>query len=172
MQITGTLINLYHVCKRELWLHANGVRFEHTSELVYEGKLLHETAYPQRSERYEEMEIDGCKIDYYDAKNRVVHEIKKSDKKEDAYEWQVKYYIYVLERNGIENVTGILEYPKLRETHEITLSESDREEITKIVSNIEQITTSENCPEMLKISQCRNCSYMDFCWSGEEENTK
>nr|MBP8945773.1 Dna2/Cas4 domain-containing protein [Paludibacteraceae bacterium] len=43
MQVNATLINLYHVCKRECWLHANGIRFEHTSDLVYDGKLIHET---------------------------------------------------------------------------------------------------------------------------------
>ncbi|MGB4577171.1 MAG: Dna2/Cas4 domain-containing protein, partial [Paludibacter sp.] len=69
MHITATHINLYNVCKRELWLHANEIRFEHTSDLVYEGKLIHETSYPQRSERYEELEIDGIKLDYYDARN-------------------------------------------------------------------------------------------------------
>ena len=93
MRITATYINLYHVCKRELWLHANEIRFEHTSDIVYDGKLIHEDSYPQRSERYEELEIEGIKIDYYDAKNKVVHEIKRSDKAETAHEWQVKYYI-------------------------------------------------------------------------------
>ena len=109
MNITATQINLYHVCKRELWLHANGMTMEHSSDIVYEGKLLHETVYPQRSERYEELEIGGCKIDFFDAKNKVVHEIKKSDKVDTAHEWQVKYYIYILEQNGINGVTGILE---------------------------------------------------------------
>ncbi len=108
MTITATHINLYHVCKRELWLHANGINMEHTSDLVYDGKLIHETSYPQRSERYEEVAIDGIKIDYYDARNKVIHEIKRSDKVEPAHMWQVKYYIYVLERNGVKNDTGIL----------------------------------------------------------------
>ena len=80
MHITGTHFNYYFVCKRKLWLFANGINMEHTSDLVYEGKLIHETSYPQRSERYEELEIAGCKIDFYDANNKVVHEIKKSDK--------------------------------------------------------------------------------------------
>ena len=39
---------------------------EHISDLVYNGKLIHEKCYSQRSERYEEVEIDGIKIDYYD----------------------------------------------------------------------------------------------------------
>ena len=47
---------------------------------MYDGKLIHEDSYPQRSERYEEIAIEGIKVDYYDAKRRVIHEIKRSDK--------------------------------------------------------------------------------------------
>lgn len=86
MQITGTHFNYYQVCKRKLWLFANGINFEHTSDLVFEGKLIHEDSYPQRSEKYEEIELDGIKVDYYDAKSKVVHEIKKSNKVEKAHE--------------------------------------------------------------------------------------
>ena len=136
MRITATYINIYHVCKRELWLHANEIRFEHTSDFVYEGKLIHETSYPQLSERYEELEIDGVKIDYYYTKNKVIHEIKKSDKVEIAHEWQLKYYIHVLERNGIEGVSGLLEYPALRKTDKVYLSNIDRERIVEIVADI------------------------------------
>jgi CRISPR-associated exonuclease Cas4 len=169
MNITGTHFNYYMVCHRKLWLFANGIQMEHTSELVYEGKLIHESSYPQRSEKYSEIEIDGIKIDYYDARNKVVHEVKKSDSREQAHEWQVKYYIYVLERNGIEGVTGILEYPRLRETHEVLLSNIDREKIKEIETAITQIITSETCPGRKQQSSCKNCSYFDFCWSGEEE---
>lgn len=129
MYINATLINLYNVCQRELWLHANGIRFEHTSDLVLEGKLIHEDSYPQRSEKYEEIELDGIKVDYYDAKSKVIHEIKKSNKVEKAHEWQVKYYLYVFEQNGIEGVTGLLEYPVLRKTQPVILSDLDREKI-------------------------------------------
>ena len=66
---------------------------EHGSDLVYECRLIHENSYPQRPEKYEEIEVDGIKIDYYDPKNKLIHEIKKSDKMEAAQEWQVKYYI-------------------------------------------------------------------------------
>ena len=78
--MTGTHFNYYHVCHRKLWLFANGINMEHTSDLVYEGKLLHEETYPQRPERYEELEIEGCKIDFYDARNKIVHEIKNRTK--------------------------------------------------------------------------------------------
>lgn len=167
MQITGTHFNYYYVCKRKLWLFANGINMEHSSELVAEGKLIHETAYPQRSERYEELEIDGCKIDFYDARNRVVHEIKKSDKVEKAHEWQVKYYLFVLESNGIEGATGILEYPTLRQTERVELTDDDREAITKMKTEITRIIEAENCPPVINAKLCRNCSYYEFCYVGE-----
>lgn len=125
MKITGTHFNYYQVCKRKLWLFANGIRFEHTSDLVFEGKLIHEDSYPQRSSKYEEIELDGIKVDFYDAKNKIIHEIKKSNKVEVAHEWQLKYYLYVFEQNGITGVKGILEYPTLRKTQEVFLSDID-----------------------------------------------
>ncbi len=167
MRITATYINLYHVCKRELWLHANEIRFEHTSDIVYDGKLIHEDSYPQRSERYEELEIEGIKIDYYDAKNKVVHEIKRSDKAETAHEWQVEYYIRVLERNGLEGVTGILEYPGMRHTQQVLLTDPDRKRIEEIEKEVETLIQQDVCPPVIDSKICRNCSYYEFCYVEE-----
>jgi CRISPR-associated exonuclease Cas4 len=168
MPITATLVNYYLLCKRKMWLHAHNIRMEHTSDTVYEGKLIHQTVYPQRAERYREIEIDGCKIDFYDAKDKVVHEIKKSDKAEDAHVAQVKYYLYVLERNGISGVKGILEYPKLRKRDHIQLTEQDRQEIETWIANIEQILNQDTCPPLLNKPICKSCSYYDFCYSRED----
>lgn len=168
MQITDTHFNYYHLCKRKLWLFLNGINMEHTSDLVYEGRLIHETSYPQRSEKYEELEVDGIKIDFYDSRNRVIHEIKKSDKMEIAHEWQLKYYIYVLEVNGIEGVSGILEYPALRRTTKIYLSDIDREYIHDCIGSIQKIADSSSCPPLEKRGVCKNCSYYELCYITEE----
>jgi CRISPR-associated exonuclease Cas4 len=141
---------------------------EHSSDLVYEGKLVHEYTYPQRSEKFQEIEIGNVKIDFYDAKNKVIHEVKKSDKLEIAHEWQLKYYIYILLQAGIEGVKGILEYPKLRQTTEVLLSEIDKAEIEHILSKIEKIAGSETAPAAEKMQICKNCSYFDFCFVNEE----
>lgn len=169
MQITGTHFNYYQVCKRKLWLFASGITMEHTSDLVFEGKLIHEESYPQRSSRYEEIEIDGIKVDFYDTRNKVIHEIKKSDKVELAHEWQLKYYLYVFEKNGLVGVTGVLEYPVLRKTDTVLLSNIDREIIQEIEKEITILIESEECPSFEKKRICKNCSYYDFCFSGEDE---
>ncbi len=145
------------------------INMEHTSDLVYEGKLIHEESYPQRSSKYEEVELNGIKVDFYDPRNKVIHEIKKSNKVERAHELQLKYYLCVFERNGIVGVTGILEYPILRKRDTVVLSEVDRETIKTIEEEIVQIVENENCPPLSKKNICRNCSYYEFCYSTEEE---
>ena len=169
MTPTGTHFNYYHVCKRELWLFANGINMEHTNDTVYDGKLIHEGSYPQRTERYEEISIEGIKVDYFDAKRRVIHEIKRSDKVEKAHEWQLKYYIYVFERNGIDGCSGLLEYPTIRKTMRVDLTEEDREEIKRMEQEIVQIIESEDCPPLNKKRICKSCSYYDFCFTTELE---
>ena len=167
MQITGTHFNYYLVCHRKLWLFANAIQMEHTNDAVTEGKLIHETSYPQRPAKYEEIQIDGIKIDFYDSKNRVIHEIKKSTKLHEAHKWQLKYYIYVFLRNGIENVSGILEYPKERKTEEIYLSSIDIERIKEMEMEIKKIIESKKVPATIDASRCKKCSYYDFCYVGE-----
>ena len=166
--MTGTQFNYYQICHRKLWLFSNGINMEHTSDLVYEGKLIHESSYPQRSERYEELEIEGIKIDFYDTRNKVIHEIKKSDKIEVAHEWQLKYYIYVLERQGIEGVTGLLEYPTMRHTAKVELTEADKQYIIRIEKEIEALVKADDCPPAINSKICKNCSYYEFCYASED----
>ena len=176
MNINGIYFNYYQVCKRKLWLFANGINMEHTSDTVYDGKLLHETSYPQRAERYEEMLISVeyedvtlfGKIDYFDARNKVIHEIKRSDKVEEAHVRQVKFYLWLLDLNGVDGATGILEYPKLRKTDEVLFSNEDRQGLQKSVSEIQSLIESESCPSTLNTKICKSCSYYDFCYSREE----
>ena len=137
--ITGTHFAYYQLCRRKLWLFANGINMEQESDLVYEGKLIHEESYPERSSKYEEVAIDGIKVDYYDAKNHVIHEIKKSN------------------------------YPEMRKTKEVMLTDVDREEIRSMISEIESIIQQEDCPKRVKKGLCRNCSYFDFCYSEEPD---
>lgn len=166
--VTGSLIGMYHICHRELWLHANHVRMEHNSDLVAEGKQLHEHAYPQRAERYREMILDGSKIDFYDPYNKVVHEIKKSDKLEHSHVAQVQFYLYLLRKNGVEGATGLIEYPKLRQTQTVHLDDSELPMVENWIQEVERIVSSEHCPGRIEKSRCRSCSYFEFCYAEEE----
>lgn len=168
MHITATQVNYFFVCKRKLWLFTNGINMEYNSDLVGEGRLIHSTSYPERSERFEEVSIGGSKIDFFDPKQNVIHEIKKSDSLEEAHIWQVKYYIWLFEREGIKNVTGILEYPSIRHRELITLSTNDSKKIECIIDDIGKIVSNEKCPPKISKKYCHKCSYFDFCYVADD----
>lgn len=159
----------YHICHRKLWLFSNGITMEHTSELVEEGKIISETTFLDRSRKYTELEIDHIKIDFYDARNRVIHEVKKSNSMEEAHKAQVMYYLYVLVKNGIENPSAILEYPKLKHREILNWDSSILDTVEEWKQQIKQIVGSTNCPKLLKSKRCKKCSYYDFCYINEDE---
>lgn len=167
MNITGTHINYFLVCKRKLWLFHHQVQMEHNSELVQMGKLIHESAYPNRNVRYEEVEIGGIKVDFYDPKEKVVHEIKKTSAYEEAHEWQLKYYLFVLQQHGFGEVSGILEYPAHRQTQKVTLAMEDHAQLASMVQQVQILAEQEFCPPITKTKGCKNCAYHDFCFVTE-----
>ncbi|RWZ90754.1 MAG: CRISPR-associated protein Cas4 [Hydrotalea sp. AMD] len=176
MQITATHINYYFVCKRKLWLFSNGISMEHTSENVKEGKLLHETSYPQRAERYREIEVSFPfntttllgKIDFYDVQQNVIHEIKKNNTMEDGHVWQIKFYMWLTQLNGFKNTTGILEYPLLKTTKNIAaLTLTDIETLNKVCIEISEIAASNTCPPVIQQKICKKCAYYELCYVTE-----
>ncbi len=167
MSVTGTHIAYFHTCHRKLWLSYHGINMEHSSQLVAEGKLIEETSYRRRPDAFSQVELEGIKIDFYNHRDRIIHETKKSDKVEEAHEAQVKYYIWRMEQEGIEGVTGLIEYPKLRHTTQVTLSEEDRKEIPRWVEAIQKIVSRDQCPELIKMRICKRCAYYEFCYAGE-----
>lgn len=165
--VTGTLIAYYFYCKRRLWLHANEIRLEDNSEDVAMGKLIEETTYLQRNNNYEQIEFEGIKIDYYNHKNKIIHETKKSPKFEETHIWQLKYYIYILKENGIDGVKGLLEYPTEHKVHTVELSENDIKQIELLSKEIITMIEKAVCPPVIESPKCKNCSYYEFCYIEE-----
>lgn len=173
--INATLVNLYRVCPRECWLHANGINMEHTSDLVKDGKLIEEESYLQRSERYTQIELSAeyesftltGKVDYFDTRDKVVHETKRSNKVEAAHLWQVKFYLWVLKLNGIEADKGTIEYPRLRTREEVYVTDEDIDYLKQTIQDIAELINSPTCPPLIHAKICKSCSYFEFCYSGE-----
>ena len=111
----------------------------------------------------------SAKIDFFDAKNGIVHETKKSAAKEKAHVAQVKFYLYLLRKNGIRAAYGIIEYPKIRQTEKVELLDEEMAEVERWIQSATEIIQCENCPPTLPISKCKSCSYFDFCWAGEAD---
>jgi CRISPR-associated exonuclease Cas4 len=167
MLITGTHIAYLHTCQRKLWLFSHGIIMEHTSALVAEGKLIADTTYLDRSRKYTELAVEGIRIDYFDAKNKVVHEVKKSNSVEHAHLAQVKYYLAVLYRNGIDNPEAVIEYPKLKQRQQIPWCTDFLSLAAQWEAEVTAIMQLESCPALEQTGICKKCAYYDFCFAGE-----
>ncbi len=158
--ITGTEFNYYLLCTRKLWLFSHGIHMEHTSDNVLLGKLIDEHSYPRAKK---EILIDGVvKIDFMD--DGAVHEVKKSNKMENAHIGQVLYYIYCLRQKGVDIRKGIINYPKQKRTTEVELTPEKEIEISEAVDKIKEIEGMGQPPGVLKAKICRKCGYEDFCY--------
>ncbi len=159
--MTGTQISYYLLCHRKLWLFTHKIEMEHNSELVALGKFISESTYERKKH---EIRIDDVVLDNYDSKNKVIHEVKKTHKMEEAHIWQVKHYINVLREKGVSGVKGQIDYPKLRKTVKVELSKEDIKKLYDIEKEIKIILELEKPPEVINQPYCKKCSYYDLCY--------
>jgi len=180
-KITGTEVAYYFVCARKLWFFAHNIECEQESDAVRMGKHIHKTSYKRKNK---EVGVDGViVVDWIDHEEKVIHEVKKSSSMEQAHEWQLKYYMWYLEQKGMDisdkeradefkddpakrGYIGELNYPKLRETRPVVLSQKDRVTIEqKIIPNIRQIISRNKPPKTVEWDICKYCSYNELCYS-------
>lgn len=163
--MTGTQIAYYFICHRKLWFFGRNIDMEQTSDTVALGKFISDSTYErEKHEIHITDDDDDVVLDFYDDKTKTIHEVKKSDKMEETHIWQVKFYISVLEKKGIEGVTAEIDYPKLRQKIKVELTEKDRDELKKIRSEIKSILYRETPPDVINKPFCKQCAYYDLCY--------
>ena len=159
--ITGLMVYYYEVCKRKLWYFTNNIQLEENNSNVILGKLLEENTYTRDEKK---INIDGViNIDFIRSK-KILHEIKKSNSIEPASILQIQYYLYYLEKKGLIGLKGVLDYPLLKQTVEVNLSDSDRENLENIIIGIKEILRKESPPTLEKKNICKKCAYFDLCF--------
>ncbi len=159
-KFTGTEVGYYFICKKKLWWFHHGIEMEHGFDRVKLGKVVHENSYERRKK---EISIDN-KIVLDWQSDGVIHEVKLSDSMEEAHEFQLLYYIFYLKQKGVENLTGQIDYPKLRQTKEVELTAEKEVKLKETLSKMEQIISMEKPPEVEFMKICKSCSYAELCW--------
>lgn len=161
MNITGIMVYYYFICKKKLWYFINQINMEQNSELVSIGKILDEESY--RKEKKQILIDNTINIDFI-KNGAVLHEVKKTKSIEEAGIWQIKYYMYYLEKKEVKSVKAKIDYPLLRETKEVILSDSDRKVLDKVIQDIEKMKDEEIIPKKINSKICKKCSYYDLCY--------
>lgn len=166
VRITGTMVAYFFICRRKLWLFARGLNLENVSGNadVIKGRILHETRFKRESDR--EMVFDTVKIDFLRFQGQIfIHEIKKSKKFEEAHLWQLKYYIYFLQKQGINCMSGVIHYPSSMRKVEVTMEENDAQLIKGALKEIAELIKNPVLPKCLNKKMCLRCAYFDFCYA-------
>ena len=159
--ITGVMVYYYEVCKRKLWYFYNEIQMEQGNEAVAIGKTIDEETY-KRDKKH--INIDNIiNIDFIRSKG-ILHEVKKSNKIEEASILQVKYYLYFLQKRGVDNIKAQIDYPLLKKNIEVELTELDIKNIEEILDDIKVIVEKNIPPELDKKRICKSCAYYDLCF--------
>jgi CRISPR-associated exonuclease Cas4 len=160
-KFTGTEVGYYFICKKKLWWFHNGIQMEQESDRVKMGKVVHEDSYGRKKK---EITIDN-KITLDWREDGVIHEVKLSDKMEDAHEFQLLYYLFYLKQKGVEDLSGQIDYPKLRQTQEVFLTAEKEAQLIEVLREMEEITNLQQPPAVEFMKICQSCSYAELCWS-------
>lgn len=159
---TGTQVNYYLVCQRKLWLFSHQIEMERNSEAVELGKLIHERGYAREPRK--NIVIDNrIVLDFYE--DGTLHEVKKSNRLEDAHRFQLLYYLYYLKQKGVSTITGELNYPKLRQRTRVELTPEAEAEVKQVLAGIQNVLEAAQAPAVIHAPYCKRCSYVDFCYA-------
>ncbi len=159
--ITGVMVYYYFVCKRKLWYFSNEIQMEAENENVMLGKLLDENSYKKDDKH---INIDNViNIDFI-REHQELHEVKKSRAIEEAGIWQVKYYLYYLKKRGVLDLKAKIDYPLIKKSITVELTDEDLLRLEEIIGEIEMIKKQPLPPEFESKSTCRKCAYHDLCY--------
>ena len=169
------LVGYYRICPRKALLSIRGLWMEQESDAVALGRLVDAHTY-DRADKHLELEAeapDGTpligKIDRANLRSGVLYETKKGRSCEDAHRWQVRFYLWLLHRNGVTRdgspFTGQLDYPLLRRSEPVTLEPEHIAELAATVAAIRTVATQETPPPRLtKRTFCAKCAFEELCY--------
>ncbi|MGI6549078.1 MAG: CRISPR-associated protein Cas4 [Syntrophomonadales bacterium] len=163
--VTGTMVSYAYVCHRKLWLYSKGLNLENISGNVdvIKGKILHENRFQRESQK--EVAFDTVKIDFLRFGDQVfVHEVKKSKRYEKAHIWQLKFYIYLLRKRGVNCGSGVIHYPASMRKVDVEWEEGDNASIEQVLKDIDLILRKPGPPPIQGKKMCSRCAYFDFCY--------
>ena len=163
MNISGTLINAYFICKRKVWLLAHELLPDPFTDLLEIGRLISEESYLRDRK---EILMEGLKIDLLKKREGefLVGEIKKSSAGLEAARMQLAFYLMKLKKMGL-NLKGEILVPRERKRIPLSLTPELEGKLREAIKSIREIISLDVPPPSVKCRFCRKCAYREFCWA-------
>lgn len=163
MDVTGTHIWYYFICKREVWLIIHNIAADQDDESLDLGRFINEHTY-QRNKK--EILIGNIMVDRVrkEGEQLIIGEVKKSSSYIKSARYQLLYYLQTLRKMGID-ARGELLFPKERKKEDVYLTDEADQQLREAVEDIRLIAKSPVPPVPKKITYCRKCAYREYCWA-------
>ena len=161
--VTGTHIWYYYICKRQVWLISHQITADQENTNIQIGKLIDQDFYRRQKKS---LFVDRNLIDVFCEQDGrlVIGEIKKSSKTAESARMQLAYYLLRLKENGV-NASGELRFPTERKKMKVELTPQIIQQLNVVVEEIKTLAAQPLPPPAERISFCKSCAYIEFCWS-------
>ena len=175
-RVGGMLIGYYLLCPRKAWLSMRGLWMEQESTTVALGRLVGEKSYQREKKEIMLTAEAPCgtplvgKIDWADLDRGILHETKRSRSAEESHRWQLRFYLWLLQLNGVTGPCGTpfqgkLSYPRQRRTDPVELRPEHVDRLAEIVAALRHLSTQPHPPARLdRRSFCRECAFEELCY--------
>lgn len=157
--LAGHHFQYYKVCKRKLWFYSYYIRMENSSNLVKEGKVIHNSTYS----RTETKNLSNMRVALDAIQDEEIIEVKRSSSFEEAHLLQTGFYLVYLNCKGEDLKSATIAYPEERRRRKIELDKIQKE-VKKAAIKIKEITERKYPPERKWRSICKPCAYAELCW--------
>lgn len=151
MRVTGTMVNYYFFCKRQLWYFIHNIHFEDSENLKI-GRYFHELSQDEKA--FGNFHVDRIN-------GETVIEYKKKNTSENASRWQLLFYLSELRKKGIER-KGVLKFKENRDNRVVQLTARKEKRLERVRKNIQKIARQKKPPPECKNCERKGSSYYDY----------
>jgi len=165
IKISGSLLQAYEICPRQAWLMSRQITADQQNTYLDIGRFISEDSFAREKKEIYIPDL-AAKIDYVKNKDGqfFVAEVKKSSATMQSGIEQLKYYLFLLNKKGIQ-AKGLIKIPKEKKSMEIELTEEDKKRIKAKISDLQNLLEQEEPPPAKKIKKCKSCAHYEFCFS-------
>ncbi|WP_155951122.1 Dna2/Cas4 domain-containing protein [Ferroplasma acidiphilum] len=164
LNIKGTDINYYFICRRRAWMSLKNFYIIDKNQFVAHGDYL-----SKKKRRYGFTNIklgrnvlDNLEITPND--NYIVHEFKRGKKVLPGDIFQVLHYMNILRTKGYTVENGEIHTLGSKDIKIIKLDEDAINELNTVYTELEKLR-NEIIPDPIRNYYCNHgCSYSSFCW--------
>ena len=163
MQIGGSILESYLVCKRQAWLGYHAIEGDCDNDYLKQGNYIHQESYKKYQKGKNNIGYPLDTIQYKEGK-LIVGEVKKSSHCINSAKLQLAYYLYQLNNEGLE-AEGMLQFPEEKKTVTVILTENLKQEVMQTLNEVEKLVSQKLPPKAEWKRVCEHCSYCESCWA-------